>query len=380
MAVSGGDLYAGGRFTTAGGVPANYLAKWNGSSWSALSSGVDYIVRALAVSGNDLYVGGYFTRATNTGGSAVTVNCIARWNGSNWSALDSGMNLGVLALAVSGADLYAGGEFTVAGGTPASFISKWNQSNWLALGSGMNAAVQALATSDNNLYVGGHFTTAGNALANHITKWDGRNWSALGQGMNGGVQALAVTGSDLYAGGSFTRATNSGGSAITVNQIAKWDGSNWSALGQGMNGLVRALAVSGSDLYAGGDFKSATNSGGSAITVDRIAKWDGSNWSALGQGMDGPVLALALSGSDLYAGGGFTRATNSGGSAITVNRIAKWDGSNWSALARGMGQSVASLTMSGNDLYAGGGYFAAPSPGGRPRLQNGMGMSGQPSA
>jgi len=71
LAVSGSDLYAGGRFTTAGGTPANYIAKWDGSSWSALGSGMGRQgmggpsprVNALAVSGGDLYAGGDFTTA-----------------------------------------------------------------------------------------------------------------------------------------------------------------------------------------------------------------------------------------------------------------------------------------------------------------------------
>src|SRR5438477_245468 len=46
LAVSGGDLYAGGKFTTAGGSAANYIAKWDGSSWSALGSGIGGSVSA----------------------------------------------------------------------------------------------------------------------------------------------------------------------------------------------------------------------------------------------------------------------------------------------------------------------------------------------
>ena len=41
LAVSGSTLYAGGDFTTAGGDTANYIAQWNGSSWSALGSGMN---------------------------------------------------------------------------------------------------------------------------------------------------------------------------------------------------------------------------------------------------------------------------------------------------------------------------------------------------
>jgi len=61
--VSGSDLYAGGYFTTAGGSAANYIAKWDGRSWSALGSGMNGQVSALAVSGSDLYAGGYFATA-----------------------------------------------------------------------------------------------------------------------------------------------------------------------------------------------------------------------------------------------------------------------------------------------------------------------------
>jgi hypothetical protein len=91
-------LYAGGVFTTAGGTNANYIAQWNGSSWSALGSGMNSDVRALAVSGSTLYAGGAFTSAGGT-----NANNIAQWNGSSWSPLGSGVNDYVYALAVSGA-------------------------------------------------------------------------------------------------------------------------------------------------------------------------------------------------------------------------------------------------------------------------------------
>jgi len=68
IATQTGSLYAGGHFTTAGGVSANYIAKWNGSSWSALGSGVSYPngfpeVYALVLNGNELFVGGLFDMA-----------------------------------------------------------------------------------------------------------------------------------------------------------------------------------------------------------------------------------------------------------------------------------------------------------------------------
>src|SRR5205823_7370544 len=135
----------------------------------------------------------------------------------------------------SGSQVYAGGQFTTAGGSAANNIAKWNGSSWSTLGSGigMNGSVRvvgALAVSGSDLYAGGQFTTAGGSAANNITKWNGSSWSALGSGLNNYVLALSVSGSNLYAGGGFTMA---GGS--TVNYIAKWDGSSWSALGEGMS-------------------------------------------------------------------------------------------------------------------------------------------------
>jgi hypothetical protein len=146
---------------------------------------------------------------------------------------------------------------------------------------------------------------------------------------------------------------------VTANYFAKWDGSTWSALGSGMDGGVRALAVSGSTLYAGGYFNTA---GG--VTAHNIAKWDGSAWSGLGSGMSGDytfVYALALTGTDLYAGGSFATA---GG--VAANNIAKWNGSTWSALASGIrgegsgggiGPFVTAILADGSGHLFGGGDF-----------------------
>jgi hypothetical protein len=77
----------------------------------------------------------------------------------------------------TGPALYAGGLFTIAGGSSANKIAKWNGSSWSALGSGMNDFVSALTVFDDGigpaLYAGGTFTTAGAVSANRIAKWNG---------------------------------------------------------------------------------------------------------------------------------------------------------------------------------------------------------------
>jgi hypothetical protein len=124
----GPALYAGGSFTTAGGVAAISIAKWNGSSWSALGNGMNGSVAALTAfndgGGPALYAGGAFTAA-----GLVAANRIAKWNGSSWSALGSGVSDEVYALSAfddgGGAALYAGGRFVVAYDSGDSFLAKW---------------------------------------------------------------------------------------------------------------------------------------------------------------------------------------------------------------------------------------------------------------
>jgi hypothetical protein len=385
----GPALYAAGRFTTAGGVAANNIARWNGSSWSPLGSGTDSVVTALTVfddgSGLALYAGGYFTTA-----GGVAASYVAKWNGASWSPLGSGVGAdGVSALAVfddgTGPALYAGGGFTTAGGVAANFIAKWNGSNWSPLGSGIGGGgvtpVYALTAFDDGtgpaLYAGGYFSTAGGAAASHIAKWNGSSWSPLGIGVGPGlsvVAALAVfdngSGRALYVGGRFMTA---GG--VATHAIAKWDGSIWSPLAGGLSVMsgsndpnVNALAVfddgNGPALCAGGEF-----AGAGRVAANDIARWRGSSWSALGSGMNGGVGALTAfddgTGPALYAGGSFT-----GAGGVAANCVAKWNGSSWSALASGMSWvngglevSVHALTVfddgGGPALYAGGEFTAA---------------------
>jgi hypothetical protein len=287
--------------------PVRIDPTFSDANWVSMGGlpGANGAVQASAIDGSgNLYIGGDFTIVGNT----FATN-IAKWSGSSWSALGSGIGGGesdssVFALAVSGSTLYAGGGFTTAGGNPAHGIAQWNGSSWSALGSGMNGGVTALAVSDSTLYACGGFTTAGGNPANGLAQWNGSSWSALGSGIAGGsffyspsVAALAVSGSTLYAGGYFT---NAGGSA--ANSIAQWNGSSWSALGSGIGeygsaSYVFALAVSGSTLYAGGDFATA---GGNP--ANGIAQWNGSSWSALGSGMNSEVSCAGGVGQHVVCG------------------------------------------------------------------------------
>ncbi len=349
LALYKGELIAGGAFSTAGGVGTNRIARWNGSAWRPVGSGMNCAVQALAEYNGDLVAGGCFIASGGDGDAAS----VARWDGAAWQPLGGGIggsSPSVRALLVHNGELIAGGNFTTAGGVTASSIARWDGAAWHPLGSGMDGSypsVRALAVHKGELVAGGYFATAGGVTANAIARWDGASWHPLGTGMEGGhattpsVDALAVYQGELIAGGTFTAA---GG--VTANSIARWDGSAWQPLGAGVGDdpewddpAVFALAVYNGELIAGGQFATA-----GSVYASRIARWNGSDWEPMASGMSGfdgrggierpYVDALTQYNGELIAGGGFT-----GAGAVSTESIARWDGSDW--------QSLGSLGISG---------------------------------
>lgn len=346
IAISGTNLYAIGTFTAIGDVAAKYIARWDGSRWwplkdaSLSGNGTSGIGTDLAVSGDVLYVAG-----TTFDGDAVSGRYVARWNNatSTWSSITGSENRtglgGVSAIAVSGSDLYVGGTFLTIGGVANTRgIARYDGTNWNALSTGITGSmtypgVYSIAIKDStNVFVGGHFDTAGGVSSAGIARWNPNNssWSALGGGLSGGSVAvyaihLGVDGA-VYAGGSFTNA-----GATTVNNVAKWTpGSpgSWSALGAGVNSTVNAVQVtSNGDVYVGGVF---TTAGGNSATY--IARFSGGTWSPLGSGLNDGVADLRIDGSTLWVTGSFTKAGNVVAGRITRYYISNFNGSsggNW---------------------------------------------------
>lgn len=234
-----GVLYAAGSFTSMGGVAnTNNIARWNGSVWSALGTGVTggSGILALAVDNqNRLYVGGTFTAM---GGVANTLR-LAMWNGSAWSALGTGANGTVRALAVGPGDvIYVGGAFGTLNAVTAAFVGMWNGTTFVALASGMDNDVVALAVGLNNVvYAGGDFGTAGGVAATRAASWNGTSWTPMGAGLNTTVRVLTVMpDGTVWAAGGFT---SSGGVSLR-SPMARWNGSTW---GGSDNNLVSTVTV-----------------------------------------------------------------------------------------------------------------------------------------
>lgn len=221
----GGDLYIGGAFQNAGGIAAaDYLTRWDGSNFNAVGTpltGAAVItnVQALAFnnSGN-LFIGGDFTNWANI----AAADNIVMWNGSSYSALSSGCDAAVLALVLmKNGNIAIGGYFT----SPGNSVVQWNGSAFVTMGSGISGGagtVEDLAIlSDNRLVIAGSFTSP----YKNICIWNGSQYSSLSStAPNNVVSCVSVgLGDVIYAGGIFT----SIGDLTLVDRLAIYSNGVW---------------------------------------------------------------------------------------------------------------------------------------------------------
>ena len=185
LEVFNGYLYAGGTFTIIDGVPANYIAKWNGTIWQPIGLGLIGNVNALKAFDTLLFAGGNFILA-----GADTFNHIARIdqfdnyfkvgnghynNGLDSSGIGADSTADVRCFEVQNGTLYIGGYFSEANGAPGNAIVSWNGTNYIRMANGITTpggAVYALKSWNGSLYIGGAFDQADSVSMNNICKYD----------------------------------------------------------------------------------------------------------------------------------------------------------------------------------------------------------------
>lgn len=241
----GPKLYVGGSFLTASwsGLSSNGIVTWDGTAWSGVGGGLTGSgINAMCVfddgTGPALFVTGGFSTAGTT-----PANSIAKWDGSTWSALGSGLEyLGALGggrdLTVfddgTGPALYVAGAIDHAGGVAVNGIARWNGTNWTALpGTPLDPSffTRSLAVHDDGtgpaLYLGFVSALLGSTLIRGVARWDGQTWTALGGGYHGWVDALASFDDGLGGGPALWVGGHSQGGIggnLPASPVARWHG------------------------------------------------------------------------------------------------------------------------------------------------------------
>ncbi|HEY3385638.1 MAG TPA: hypothetical protein VGK46_03945, partial [Saprospiraceae bacterium] len=160
----------------------------------------------LVIHDGDLYMAGDFTDA---GGNA-DADGIARWDGSAWQNMGTGIQVAsytfVYNLVSDASGLYAGGPFVDAGGNPdADYVAKWNGSEWINLGNSPLGifGLYAICEFDGSIYT---TVGAGWSSTDGIYRFDNatENWEffqPMELGADDPLLVLAADESNLYVGG-----------------------------------------------------------------------------------------------------------------------------------------------------------------------------------
>ncbi|MGA2179836.1 MAG: hypothetical protein ABSH15_09680 [Verrucomicrobiota bacterium] len=373
MVARGGTLYSTAygslyQWTMNGGW--HHLARFGGCENASLG--------CLALNGNFLYVGGAFT--------SISTN---------------GSNIGQL---------------------PANNVAKLDLTSgvWSDLGKGQltNPVIEGgiVADANNNVYAGFSLNgwSAGTTSAEAFRKFDGTNWAAVGHGLVRGFNmpydtngcgdckdwkakhfVLATDGTNIFVGGNFSDGVNANGTRVHSPSIIKWDGTNWQPMGKGIYNPcssnmyfgVNSIAVSGTNVFVTGEFGYGTcNQGGGFPDGTALARfstsgtyiptarllYENTNCDSevpAGYEVNGRHCVLAARNGIVYVTGFFDTIENTTNYAshtpdpahsLTVNGIAQWDGTNWSALGPGLQYhdgcpaSGHVITADNNAVYVGG--------------------------
>jgi hypothetical protein len=444
LTLAGSKLYVGGAFTSIGGRARSRIAAVNTATGvpTGFDPGADGNVHAIVPAGSTVYLGGFF--ASVGGQPRANVAAVDTASGDVVPGFEPNADEGVFALAVSGSTVYVGGAFTSIGGQPRNRIAALSAADGTALATfdpGADGPVYGLALNGSNtLYVGGAFLTIGGVARGKIaalSTTDGSvvtSFNATNSGMPAWeVDAIALSGSTLYLGGNFVFQNHSLSEPPTTRNLVAVDATTGALAGSfqtSANGAVDALAVSGSTVYAGGEFTSVGLSSHRSLaaidlttgavepgfktqimyfsnlgTVDAIAadasavyiggrfsgiqpvagcncppgylqdepnfaKLDPSTGGVLPSfapaGANGDVHALALSGSTIYVGGQFGQLAGQSRSNLGAVDTSTGSATSFSPTLTGASVLALALATSGSTLYVGG-SFGLPLPGGGSR-------------
>ncbi len=242
---------------TSGGV---FLSTDIGTSWTAVNTGLtNTSILSLLVSGTNIFAG-------TGGGVFLSTNYGASWASSSIGLTDPS-ELNVNALAVSGTNVFAGTNNGV-------FLSTNNGTIWTAANNGLprsmwdstrHVDIICFATKGQNL-----FAAVNDTSRVFLSTNSGSSWMKINAGLPGYIEALAVSGTNLFAG------TINRGIFLSTN-----NGISWTPTGPALQmNFVPALAVSGTNIFAGtGTYKLGPPSIGVLLSTDI-----GTSWTTVNEG------------------------------------------------------------------------------------------------
>lgn len=332
-----------------GSIGGANLAAYDGETFSALGNGLR-TTRTGGLGFNDFveFEGDIIAAGSFGGLGGHVMEGVARWTGEAWEPM-AGEWSSYWRLAVFKDRLYAAGSFQKSGSPHAGGLARWTGTAWEIVPGFEKSSLEAVSATGNYLYVAG--TGLSTAEAGSVGRWDGATLEVFEKELTStaqiGINAIVPLGGDrgFCVSGHFNKVNG-----VATGGAACYEGGVWKPMGQALaTGSTTHMANIGDDLYLA---CYCTFPGG----AKNIARWDGTEWVAVGGGVTGSGLQrLAANGSDLYVVGSFTKAGD-----IPANGVARWDGKDWSALGTGVQPATANSVYVGpGGLWMGGSFTTA---------------------
>lgn len=313
-------LFIGGAFAKVNGHYANGIAAWDGNNWDTLDGGIGCCnagtqpIHSIMRFQDSIYVGGLFNYLyRNPDGEQA--HGFTRWNGTSWDSLNSAFHsLGhPWNFCIFNNLLYCIGDFENVDNIFSPGVVAWNGTTWIPNGIPHYSTLQSGAPNvccvfQNELYIAGNFAdSTGNLIG--CAKFDGANWTEVGMGGGGLVKSMVVYNNELYIGGQYI--------GLNSKNLVKYDGVNFIDIDL-YAGDVMNIRVLDDKLFVVGYIDSVS----SIVIHDNIAVWDGNNWSDFSNDtFNNGVGDIVVFNNDLYVTGAFTMINSD-----TINYVAKYSG------------------------------------------------------
>ena len=342
---TGPKLYVGGSAVDIGGSVLNdFLAQYDPvtGQWSRVGTGISqgstnaFLTKLLPWddgNGEKLYVTGQFFSA----GGLSAANSFAVWDGMNWSDVGAGFDQTVARVTYDmlpadlgdGEKLYLAGNWDSIGGQTVSGLAWYDGTGFGVWGTGagidafggFSPFVARLADWDDGsgraIYACGRFLGIDNASSENVARYsvESQQWETFGLPLNPvsslqGLTSFAIfddgDGPALYVGGGGFQVA--GDSNIYV--VAKWDGNQWTGIGQELSGRVTDLTV-----WDDGNGPALYLSGTAVFEVNYFAKLVNGIWEPAQSGVNNPpvngnfssAFGMYVWGNQLVVGGNFSQ-------------------------------------------------------------------------
>jgi hypothetical protein len=387
-------LYAGGAFTTMGGVAHSRLAAISTTTGSTSVSAtwvasVGGAVTGLALNGTDVVAVGSFING-GTGNSTRRYRIAAfagdpTGAGTLNSTWNPGANDSITTVTTDAAHshILVGGTMSSVGGYMRSRVAAFMNStmdldpNFDASASVVNGSVYRLLVSGSDLYVAGSFTTGGGSAQRNLMRLNATT-GALSPNWNpqpgNPVEDMVLDGNTLYVAGQFTAFTTANnlcqaGTSVTRNRIAALSTNvntgttcfvtSWNP---NADNVVNELEQDATSIYAGGDFADIGTNADNDEGVERLSKATGladptfDSQLATGQATTDVQMDISDDGSQLYVYFGVNGST--GRDLVRINTANGSTDTTWLSGVANVNGAVSALTFddTNDKIYIGGNF------------------------